>query len=499
MTPRRSRVVMIAFASALAIVLSESGHAAASPPSVPTYPPPTRPISWLAAGNSYSSGQGLAYEVGPCAQAREEGQGELGAWGVEAADLLKGKGNLSLEASSPDLVACTSATSANFLSPQGKDPAQWNASDPRYDLVSFTFGGDNVGFADVVDKCLGLDPAGIISGTSIAWGAALLGPLVGPATALEAWTADPFVHCQSNAALRGQIRRQLVPAYEKFLRNVADQAVTPGGNIVVLGYPEFVEDPKLWSTVDKDAGLCQGIRPGDAEELRGLAGDLNATIAGAVHSINAEHPNNVKLTYVDVNTGDPAVGIPYNDQNLFEPSTGARHNLCAAQEWLNGITVQFHGVSLPDFHHSFHPNEAGNDAMAALVEQVFPQLDWSHLAATPTLGQLWAPDQLGYGKVAPSMIDNGGDPEGIVSNVVWRSWGSAEAIGSGVAEYVGPNQIVADGTQEPATVVAFNLGMCDGRYMYQAIEWYFPEEGQAFDANNSTNICTILFAPSTLP
>ena len=105
----------------------------------------------------------------------------------------------------------------------------------------------------------------------------------------------------------------------------------------------------------------------------------------------------------------------------------------------------------------------------------------------------------GYGQVAPSIIDNGGDPEGVVSNVVWRSWGAAQAIGSGTAEYVAPTQIVADGTQETATVVAFNLGMCDGKYMYQAIAWYFPGEGQTFDANNSTNICTILLAPSTLP
>jgi hypothetical protein len=43
---------------ALAASLSVTGPAAAaSPPSVPVYPPPIRPISWLAAGDSYSSGQ----------------------------------------------------------------------------------------------------------------------------------------------------------------------------------------------------------------------------------------------------------------------------------------------------------------------------------------------------------------------------------------------------------------------------------------------------------
>ena len=368
---------MTAVVGALAGVTVTAAPTVAAPqPSAPVFSAPDRPISWLAAGDSYSSGQGLVYEVGACAQAREQGQGEPGAWGVEAADLLKGGGKLSLEANSPDLVACTSATTANFLNSQLGNPPQWQKGDPRYDLVSFTFGGDNVHFANVVEECLGLNPAGIISGTAIAWEAALLGPIIGRAAAAKEWAANPFVHCPSDAVLRGEIK-DLVPTYKSFLLSVADQAVTPGGNIVVLGYPELVEDPALWSAVDKDADLCQGIRRADARELRGLAGDLNATIAGVVNTVNAEHPNDVTLTYVDVNTGDPSLGIPYNDQNLFEPSTGARHNLCAAEPWLNGITVQFHGVSLPDIHHSFHPNEAGNDAMARLVEEIFPHLDWS--------------------------------------------------------------------------------------------------------------------------
>jgi len=114
-------------------------------------------------------------------------------------------------------------------------------------------------------------------------------------------------------------------------------------------------------------------------------------------------------------------------------------------------------------------------------------------AAVPTLGQPagdFAHGSSGFGQVKPAKIFNGGDPTGLVTNVVWSSWGGARATATGSSEYVGPNQSVAQGTEETATVVAFNLGTCDGKLMYQAVEWYFPQHGQAFNPNQYENICT---------
>jgi hypothetical protein len=113
-------------------------------------------------------------------------------------------------------------------------------------------------------------------------------------------------------------------------------------------------------------------------------------------------------------------------------------------------------------------------------------------AGIPTLGQL-AGDfahGMGFGQVKPSKIFNGGDPTGLVTNVTWTSWGAAKATATGTADYVGPNQTVAQGTDEMAIVVAFRLGTCDGKLMYQAVEWYFPEEGQSFSSKTYENICT---------
>ena len=113
--------------------------------------------------------------------------------------------------------------------------------------------------------------------------------------------------------------------------------------------------------------------------------------------------------------------------------------------------------------------------------------------AVPTLGRFaggYAINGVGFGQVRPKEIFNGGDASGMVSHITWKSWGGPKAIGTGTAEYVRPNQSSASGAEEPATVVAFNLGLCGGKLMYRAVEWYFPQHGQAFNPSQYENICT---------
>jgi hypothetical protein len=119
-----------------------------------------------------------------------------------------------------------------------------------------------------------------------------------------------------------------------------------------------------------------------------------------------------------------------------------------------------------------------------------PPLTTPRPARSPVLGRAWAPEQQGYGSAGPATIDNGGDPTGLVSGVHWSSWGAAQAIATGTTTYVGPNQVVADGTQQLATVVAFDLGTCAGVPAYNAVEWFFPQHGQKFDPKNYTDACT---------
>ncbi|HEY4452935.1 MAG TPA: hypothetical protein VGN81_01375 [Pseudonocardiaceae bacterium] len=109
----------------------------------------------------------------------------------------------------------------------------------------------------------------------------------------------------------------------------------------------------------------------------------------------------------------------------------------------------------------------------------------------PTLGVAdWnGQPQRGYGTVRPNLIDNGGDPTGIVTGVRWQSWGGPTAIATGMSSDPG-NGTVADSVQRTATVTAFDLGVCHGKLMYRAVEWYFPSDGQKFDPNSYTDICT---------
>lgn len=99
----------------------------------------------------------------------------------------------------------------------------------------------------------------------------------------------------------------------------------------------------------------------------------------------------------------------------------------------------------------------------------------------------------GYGSARPATIDNGGDSTGIVTGVTWQSWGGAQATGTGTAYYDPPGKPFADAFAETATVVAFDLGTCDGVLMYQAVEWYFPETGGSFDPGTYLDDCSWTF------
>jgi hypothetical protein len=159
-----------------------------------------------------------------------------------------------------------------------------------------------------------------------------------------------------------------IPPYPTFLRHVATSAVTKGGNIVVMGYPEVFEDPSLVPTVIR----CDQFSAGAMATARGWAGDLNATIGNAVAQVDAlpgAQRNYVHVTFVNPVTGQSSNGISLSDQYLFEPSSGTRHELCSAgnEPWLNGISIHL-------TTRSYHPNQAGEDAMGDLAAEVISKL-----------------------------------------------------------------------------------------------------------------------------
>lgn len=117
-------------------------------------------------------------------------------------------------------------------------------------------------------------------------------------------------------------------------------------------------------------------------------------------------------------------------------------------------------------------------------------------APVPLLGLSWAPSQEGYGTPQPSTIFNGGDPSGLVTKVQWTGWGTARATGTGTGWSTLNAPDTAGGHYAKATVIAFNLGTCGGKLVYQDVTWFFPAEGGSFDPNTYIDMCDGSYHPS---
>jgi hypothetical protein len=95
----------------------------------------------------------------------------------------------------------------------------------------------------------------------------------------------------------------------------------------------------------------------------------------------------------------------------------------------------------------------------------------------------------GYGEVRPTTINNAGDGTGVVTGITWDSWGDDQAVGHGTGIWVPPGAVAADGVEQPAQVVAFALGNCQGHPAYQFLTWYFPTHGETLNPDHRFDAC----------
>lgn len=337
----------------------------------------SHPISWLAAGDSYASGQGLPNPSGPCARGTGT-KGSGSTWAVTAAYLLKEQG-VTIAGGGPDLVACTGAISDQFFNADGapadKEP-QWKSPMKRYDLVTFSFGGDDIQFKSTITQC------------TIALG------FCAPANTER----NKITELGSTGDYVLGIHE---PGYPTFLNHVANAAVVKGGNVIVMGYPLVFEKPSGW---DKVLGTtCSGFAPAIIDRMRGWGSDLNATLGESVIKVNAEparERNGVHFTFINPVTGGGAISP--SDQNLFEANGSPHHELCSSghQPWLNGFSANH-------VTHSYHPNQAGENGMGALAVEVISKLTWPWSAPVwRSVGQVPIPG----GAAGPSVLSCASGP-----------------------------------------------------------------------------------------
>ncbi len=449
---------------------------------------PSGEVSWVSAGDSYSSGEGVSGNQGPCAQS------DL-AYGPAAADLAREAGwNITAEG----FTACTGHLIEDLFNerPGTGNKALWDwgleqGAPERVDLLTFSFGGNDIGFADLLIDCLPLPDSftnavtGIVRNDSLdvtgcdtpeqevnARIAALLDP---PRRGCEGgrqadrrqgglgYDCDLLIDDQGTPEPGDDLRGTLVDFYV----HLADEHLSDRGHIVVVGYPNMFAPVSEWPGWVKIQ--CQGIGRGDTERLGRLAANLDSTLVQAVRAAN-EQLGRDRIHYLPRS-------IIYRNGS---------HELCGSgEDWLNGVSVS-RGGGPPRIETSFHPNAAGHAATAQGLTQLLEPISFE----VATLGVVWASSQEGYGEIEPDRIFNGGDPTGLVTDVRWDSWGGDTATGRGVSVWEGAGATVADAPQSEAVVTAFDLGDCNGQLAYRAINWYFPEYGQSFDPESYINICT---------
>jgi len=136
-TPRNVAMGLLLAMSALAAGCSSSATSTTSSTSEPTIF--QAGAKYVALGSSYAAGVGIpAQSGGICARSNRN-----------YPNLVAAKFNLDL-----DDVSCSGATTANVLtSPQGPNPPQIDAVTPSTSLVTFTVGGNDIGYIATAFGC----------------------------------------------------------------------------------------------------------------------------------------------------------------------------------------------------------------------------------------------------------------------------------------------------------------------------------------------------------
>lgn len=254
---RRTKIAVV-LVTLLAALLGAAGVAQAQTPG-----------RYVALGDSYSAGPLVPPQQGVPAGCLRSGSNfpSVVAAGIGAAEFVD--------------VSCSGATTDDFTAAQGvalgSNPPQLDALTGAEDLVTLTIGGNDVGFADIIQRCALTSPTNL-------FGAA----------------------CR--ASYGTTLDERIAVAGEKVATALAAIAErSPDATVALVGYPALLPDegPGCFPVVPFSAG--------DVAWLRGIEKDLNATLEARAAAAGA--------TYVDTYT--PTIG----------------HDMCQlpGTKWIEGL------------------------------------------------------------------------------------------------------------------------------------------------------------------
>jgi GDSL-like Lipase/Acylhydrolase family len=283
-------------------------------PRVGFVPPPTRltPLEaavrggYIALGDSYSSGEGTWDLDADRAYAGAGAEGCHRSRGAYFSTVLQGF-RFALGGS---LWACSGARIEDVLRGGRRgEPAQIQRLRPDTSLVTLTIGGNDIGFTDIVTRCV----------VRLPWSSACR-------------DQDADIRARMSALPAG-----LASVFEQIGRRA------PRARLIVLGYPRPFP-----------------VRPGHSVDNIGVADQLY--LNGVVRSLD-------DVIAAAARRADQAVAAAGGPGTVeFVDGYGAfdGHELGTAQPYLNALQIDFGGPAVDP--RSFHPNELGYRGFARLVD-----------------------------------------------------------------------------------------------------------------------------------
>ena len=315
--------------------------------------PPGSPVAWQSAGDSYSSGEGVYSNVGPCAQS-QLAYGPLAAKAVQ--DVLR------WDLGSETFTACTGRLVEDYFNDVSGKGSLWQwgrqqGGPDRVDVIVLSFGGNDIGFADVLRDCLDL-PSSWRDLGELVWSGCdvsqeelmaridgLLDPSMEGCSGLRQ-TDDAGYGCDLDI---GDRRGSIIDFYY----DIVTHRLTPRGQLYVVGYPRLFAPTDQWPGWNKP--YCDGVGRGDTQKLGRVAQHFNTKLFEAVDRVN-QALGTRRVHYVD----------------LVKLYSQGGHELCGTgQDWLNGIASNRDNTNDRRWRTSFHPNANGHEGVAVrLVEKV---------------------------------------------------------------------------------------------------------------------------------
>jgi len=323
---------------------------------------PTSPVSWYSTGDSYSSGEGVPGNAGACAQTR-------GAWGPATAKLLSAEG---WQVPKTVFTACTGhLVGDQYIARAGAAKGSlWDwakeqgaPATPSIDVVTLSFGGNNIDFASVLTDCLNGLP-GDWSKESLLFDDCDITENQLRAR-VEALTKPDALRFDTKS--RGNRPEKVIGSLADFYILVAQRHLSERGRLVVMGYPRLFSPSNEWGLWQ--GTRCNGVTRGDANMLGRIAELLDTVIHSQVTKANKTLGVREKILYIS------ALDLFGGREAARAGKLADRHELCGpGEDWLNGeIAPANHLANEGDEYmlarkeSGFHPHEKGHAAEARQV------------------------------------------------------------------------------------------------------------------------------------